>query len=125
MAIRIFPLMLDAAVGGIDGILQEADNTATVPRTANLKQYSTWFEAAAFGGGLLMSLMRFSDTITDPLTMGGLALLSRRGGLMLAASQKPHAFALPMPTYTAARAPFVQDVPGDPAYRIEPSGVMG
>lgn len=122
MAVRVFPLIIDVAVGGIDGFLQEADNTAAVPRVANTKQYSTWFEAAAFGGGLLMNLMRFSEDITDPLTFGGLALLSRRTGLTLAAaSRKPAAYAVPA-EYAAPRAPFMY---GPPNYKREPTGPLG
>lgn len=124
MAVRIFPIMIGAAVGGVDGALYDAD--VKHARTTNTKQYSMWFEAAAFGGGLLMELMRFSPDITDPLTLGGVTLLARRAGISLSGGLPAGTtgYALPMPHYAAVR-PELVPMPGYAGARIEPTGVLG
>lgn len=120
--VRVFPMIVGAGVGGVDGALEVADLRAG--RVTNTRQYSTWFEAAAFGGGLLLNLMRFSDDITDPLTFSGLALLSRRAGKAVMQSQAapaPLSYALPMPAYSAVR----QAGAYSPYDRVQPTGILG
>jgi hypothetical protein len=87
--IRVFPMVIEAGLGGVDGALQVADLRAG--RITNTRQFSTWFEAAALLGGIALDLMRFSPDITEPLELGGLFGLSRRAGVALMQGMTPPA----------------------------------
>lgn len=122
--VRIFPIVIGAAAGAVDGALQDSDIKHS--RVSNTKQFSTWFEAAAFGGGLLLDLMRFSPDVTDPLIFGGIFGLSRRAGMALgnmAAGTAPVThMALPMARYAAVREGAAVGAPG---YQYEPTNILG
>lgn len=116
--VRVFPHIIGVAAGGVDGALEV--NDIRHGRVSNARQYSTWFEAAMFGGGLVLNLMRFSPDVTDPLTLGGVALLGRRGGMALMQSQTTTPPPAAMRTFASARA---GDIYG--MNRTSPTGVFG
>lgn len=125
MAVRIFPNIVAGAAGGVDGLLHRSD--VDNGRVSQMKQYSTWAEAAYFLGGAALSLMRFSDDITEPLMYSGAALLARRAAL---ATQT--AYTTP-PVVAQAMARYAQPaiiagrgyVVDQGAVKVAPAGVYG
>lgn len=81
MAVRFFPLAVDAVAGGLDGVLRDSDvkNSRT-----GIKRWSTLYKAALVVGGYLAETTGFSRDISEPMVYGGLFGLASEGGAYLA-----------------------------------------
>jgi len=91
MAIRIFPIGIAGGTGLIHGIARRNDvaqgraNPDGSPMPGRFP-LALILEAAAFGGGIVADIMRFTPDISEPLILGGAALLGSRGGSMIGAT---------------------------------------
>ncbi|MGH7611602.1 MAG: hypothetical protein ACREN4_06255 [Candidatus Dormibacteria bacterium] len=78
MALSLLPTGIALLDGGVDGLLRQ--NDLNNGRTKIHKQYSTWYEAVGFVGGLAAALLGAHPDIADPFVYGSGALLASKGG---------------------------------------------
>ena len=76
--IGLLPEGLVVVEGALNGVLQQNDDNAG--RTEFHKQYSTWYEAALFVGGLGLGLIGGHPDLFEPLLYGGTFGLVSKGG---------------------------------------------
>lgn len=91
MAIRIFPIGIAGGTGLIHGIARRNDvaqNRANPDGSPMPGRFplALVLEVAAFGGGIVADIMRFTPDISEPLILGGAALLGSRGGQAIGAT---------------------------------------
>lgn len=81
MAINFQPVLVGGALGAVDDVLENADLTASPPRTQMAQQWSFWYEAVLLGGSILLDMSQAGFQlrwITEPGAIVGAALLGRR-----------------------------------------------
>lgn len=88
--LKVFPTLIAGGVGVAHGVAAANDvqnGRANPDGTAIAGHYpmATLIEVGALVGGIAGDIMRFNQDITEPLILGGAALLGHRGGKMLSA----------------------------------------
>lgn len=110
MAIRIFPNVIAAGVGVVHGVVRRNDvaqQRANPDGSAISGKFplAMVLEVGALLGGAAADTFRVSPDLSEPLMLGGAALLGSRGGNFLGGQAGFPAVS--RPAYTAARPAFV------------------
>lgn len=85
MALRIFPTIISGGTGIVRGLARRNDvaqGRANPDGSSMAGRFplAMAIDVAAFGGGVVLDLMRFTPDITEPLIYSGAAFLGDRGG---------------------------------------------
>ena len=91
MAIRIFPALISGGTGVVHGLARRNDVAQGRANPDGSSAEGRWplalmLEGAAFAGGIVGDIMRFTPDITEPLIYGGAVLLGDRGGHAIGAT---------------------------------------
>ena len=102
MALRLLPTGISLVNGGVDGLLRQ--NDLNNGRAEIHKQYSSYYEAVGFVGGLVAALMGAHPDLADPFLYSSGALLASKAGQWTVFKTEAAATQTATPTYGGGAA---------------------